>query len=49
MSSFFESLTLYIGFAELAIAIGLGFCVIPVVEIVKWIQRIVARKQAKKN
>ena len=38
-----------IGFTELAIAIGLGFCIIPIVEAVKFIQRTVARKKAMKN
>ena len=34
-----------VGFTEYAIAIGLGACVIPVVELVKCIQRAAARKQ----
>ncbi len=36
-----------IDITEYAIAIGLGFCVLPVVEIVKWIQRTIAKKKAK--
>ncbi len=35
----------HIAFKEYAIAIGLGFCVLPIVEIVKWIQRLVAKKK----
>ena len=38
-----------IGFEELAIAIGLGFSVIPIVECVKLIQRVVAKKRLKKE
>ncbi len=38
-----------IGFTELAIAIGLGFCIIPVVEIVKLIQRTVSRRKENKK
>ena len=37
-----------IGWAELGIAAAIGACVIPVVEIVKLIQRIYARKKAQK-
>ncbi len=37
----------HISLAEYGIAIGLGFCVLPIVEIVKWIQRTVAKKKAK--
>jgi Ca2+-transporting ATPase len=37
-----------IGWTEYAIALGVGFCVIPVVEIVKLFQRIFARKKAGK-
>ena len=33
-----------VGFTEYAIAIGLGACVIPVVELVKLVQRAAARK-----
>ncbi len=33
-----------IGLAEYAVALGLGFCVIPVVELVKFIQRQIAKK-----
>jgi Ca2+-transporting ATPase len=36
-----------IGFTELALAIALGFCVIPMVELVKLIQRAVARRKNK--
>ena len=36
-----------VGLDELAIAIGLGFCVIPVVEVVKCIQRAVSRRKEK--
>ena len=36
-----------VGFAEYGIAIALGFCVIPVVELVKWIQRKIAKKRDK--
>ena len=36
-----------IGFAEYAVALGLGFCVIPVVEIVKFVQRKLAAKKGK--
>ena len=35
------------GFAEYAVALGLGFCVIPVVEIVKFVQRKLAAKKGK--
>ncbi len=34
-----------IGLAEYAVALGLGFCVIPVVELVKLIQRQIAKKK----
>ncbi|MBO5736438.1 MAG: calcium-translocating P-type ATPase, PMCA-type [Clostridia bacterium] len=37
-----------IGFGELAIAAAIGVCVIPIVEIVKLIQRAIARKKAQK-
>ena len=36
-----------IGIAELVIAIGLGFSVIPIVELVKLVQRMVAKKKEK--
>ena len=36
-----------IGLGELAIALGLGFCVIPIVELVKLVQRAVAKKKEK--
>ncbi|MBQ4053575.1 MAG: cation-translocating P-type ATPase, partial [Clostridia bacterium] len=36
-----------IGWEEYAIALGIGFCIIPIVEIVKLFQRIFARKKAK--
>ena len=36
-----------IGFDEYAIAIGLGFCVIPIVELVKFVQRKIAAKKSK--
>ena len=35
-----------VDFAEYAIAIGLGFCVIPIVELVKLIQRLTAKKKS---
>ena len=38
-----------IGITELAIAIGLGFCIIPIVEIVKLIQRAVSRRKELKK
>jgi hypothetical protein len=38
-----------IGITELAIAIGLGFCIIPIVEIVKFIQRAVSRRKELKK
>ena len=37
-----------IGWDEYGIAIGLGFCIVPIVEIVKLCQRIYARKKAQK-
>lgn len=37
----------HISLAEYAVAMGLAFCMIPIVEIVKWVQRIVARRKAK--
>ncbi len=36
-----------IGWTEYGIAMGLGFCVLPIVEIVKLIQRLVAKKKGK--
>ncbi len=35
----------HISLSEYAIAIGLGFCVLPIVELVKWIQRTLALKK----
>ena len=37
-----------VNFVEYIVAIGLGFCVIPIVEIVKLIQRIIAKKREQK-
>lgn len=37
-----------IGFDELAIAIGLGFTIIPMVELVKFIQRKLEKKKGNK-
>ncbi len=36
-----------VSFKEYLVAIALGFCVIPVVEFVKWIQRTAAKKRSK--
>jgi Ca2+-transporting ATPase len=36
-----------IGWEEYGIALGIGFCIIPIVEIVKLFQRIFARRKAK--
>ncbi len=36
-----------IEFIEYAVAIGLGFCVLPIVEIVKCVQRVIAKKKEK--
>ena len=35
----------HVSFKEYAIAIGIGLCVIPIVEIVKLVQRLVAKKR----
>jgi Ca2+-transporting ATPase len=37
-----------VNFVEYIVAIGLGFCVIPIIEIVKLIQRIIAKKREQK-
>ena len=37
-----------IGMKEYGIALGVGFCIIPIVELVKLFQRIYARKKAQK-
>ncbi len=34
---------------EYLVAIGLGFCVLPIVEIVKWVQRLLLKKKNKAN
>ena len=36
-----------ISFAEYAVALGLAFCIIPLVEIVKLIQRLVSKRKSK--
>ncbi len=36
----------HISLKEYGIAIGLGFCVLPIVEIVKWVQRSLSRRKA---
>ena len=38
----------HISLAEFAVALGLAFCVIPIVELVKLFQRLAARRRAKK-
>ncbi len=39
----------HIALKEYGIAIGLGFCILPMVEIVKLVQRTIARRKAKKE
>ncbi len=36
----------HIELGEYAIAIGLGFCVLPIVEIVKWVQRVASKRKS---
>ena len=36
----------HVGFVEYAVAVGMGLLVIPVVELVKWIQRVCKKKKA---